>query len=127
MGGELCLMKTEDFEKLVDKAVGSLPEKFKKAMDNVSVVVEIWPRSYLAKGILLLGLYSGVPKTVWGRWQGLQIPDKITIYQGPIEFLARGDEKKIQKLVIDTVEHEIAHHFGISDRRINEIKRDPKR
>ena len=116
-------MEFKEFEKLVDRAIGALPEKFKKALDNVSVVVEQWPKSYIARGILLLGLYSGVPKTVWGRWQGLQIPDKITIYKGPIEFLARGNEKKIRRLIIDTVEHEIAHHFGISDRRLDEIKR----
>lgn len=120
-------MNIKEFEKLVDNAVGTLPDEFKSALDNVSVVVESWPRSYLARGILLLGLYSGVPKTVWGRWQGLQIPDKITIYKGPIEFLARGNEEKIKALIINTVEHEIAHHFGISDRRINEIKRAPKR
>lgn len=116
-------MKIEEFEKLVDKAIESIPAEFRKALDNVSIVVEIWPRSYLARGVLLLGLYSGVPKTVWGRWQGLRIPDKITIYKGPIEFLARGDEKKIRRLIFDTVEHEIAHHFGISDKRLRELNR----
>jgi len=122
----LAKMEIEEFEKLVDKAVSSLPEEFKAALDNVSVVVEAWPKSYLARGILLLGLYSGVPKTVWGRWQGLQIPDKITIYKGPIEFLSKGDAVKIKKLVVDTVEHEIAHHFGISDKRLEEIKQSSK-
>lgn len=117
-------METSEFENLVDEAVSALPEELRKALDNVSVVVEEWPRSNIAKGLLLLGLYYGVPKTVWGRWQGLQVPDKITIYRGPIEFLARGDEKKIRKLIIDTVEHEIAHHFGISDKRLEEIKRE---
>ena len=116
-------MDIEVFEKLVDEAVSTLPEKFKKALDNVSVVVEQWPSSNIAKGLLLLGLYHGVPKTIWGRWQGLQIPDKITIYKGPIEFLGKGDKDKIRELIVDTVEHEIAHHFGISDRRLGEIKR----
>lgn len=116
-------MTFEEFEKLVNKALESIPAEFRNALDNVSIVVEIWPRSYLARGMLLLGLYSGVPKTVWGRWQGLKIPDKITIYKGPIEFLARGDEKEIRKLISDTVEHEIAHHFGISDKRLRELNR----
>lgn len=115
-------MEISKFEQLVVEAVSALPEEFMKALDNVSVVVEQWPRSNIAKGLLLLGLYHGVPKTVWGRWQGLQIPDKITIYKGPIEFLARGDEKKIRKLIIDTVDHEIAHHFGIDDITLREIK-----
>ena len=116
-------MEIEEFEKLVDEAVDALPDKFKEALDNVSVVVEDWPNSKIAKGLLLLGLYRGVPKTIWGRWLGLQIPDKITIYKGPIEFLSKGDAVKIKKLVVDTVEHEIAHHFGISDKRLREIKR----
>lgn len=115
-------MDTSEFEKLVDEAVSSLPEKFKKALDNVSVVVEEWPSSRIARGLLLLGLYHGVPKTVWGRWQGQQIPDKITIFKGPIEYIGRGDPEKIRQLIIDTVEHEIAHHFGISDRRLRELK-----
>lgn len=116
-------METSEFENLVDEAVSALPKEFKKALDNLSVVVEEWPRSNIAKGLLLLGLYHGIPKTVWGRWQGLQIPDKITIYKGPIEFLARGNSEKMRRMIIDTVEHEIAHHFGISDKRLEEIKR----
>ena len=115
-------MEIEEFEKLVDEAVGALPDEFKKALDNVSVVVEEWPSSKVARGLLLLGLYHGIPKTIWGRWQGLQIPDKITIYKGPIEYFGRGDPDKIKELIIDTVEHEIAHHFGISDKRLKEIK-----
>lgn len=116
-------MDTVEFEKIVDEAIGALPDEFKKALDNVSVVVEEWPKSRIARGIFLLGLYHGVPKTIWGRWQGLLVPDKITIYKGPIEYLGRGDRDKIRQLVIETVKHEIAHHFGISDRRLDELKR----
>lgn len=116
-------MEIEEFEKLVDKAVEVLPKEFKDAMDNVEIVIEEWPSKNIAKGHLLLGLYQGVPKTVWGRWQGQQVPDKISIYQGPIEYLGKGDIDKIKALITDTVKHEIAHHFGISDRRIDEIKR----
>lgn len=116
-------MEIEEFEKLTQEAVRSLPEKFKEALDNVSVVVEVWPSNNIARGHLLLGLYQGVPKTVWGRWQGQLVGDKITIYMGPIVYLARGDKDKIREMIIDTVQHEIAHHFGISDKRIGEIKR----
>jgi len=111
------------FEKLVDEAVENLPENFKKAIDNVNVVVEEWPSGRYAQGRLLLGLYQGVPKTAWGRHQGLQVPDKITIYKGPIEFISRGEVEMINKVIVDTVQHEIAHHFGISDARLDEIKR----
>lgn len=114
-------MELEEFEKLVEEAVKNLPAKFKKAIDNVNVVVEDWPTIDVAKGRLLLGLYQGVPKTTWGRGLGLRVPDKITIFRGPIIFLARGDVETVKKLVVDTVRHEIAHHFGISDARMSEI------
>jgi predicted Zn-dependent protease with MMP-like domain len=115
-------METEEFEKLVSEAVSSLPEKFKKAIDNVDIVVDERPNAGRWRGGLLLGLYQGVPKTIWGRWQGLIIPDKITIYKSAIEFLGRGDKQKIKELIVDTVRHEIAHHFGISDKRLREIE-----
>lgn len=116
-------MTKTDFKKLVDEALVNLPEEFKGKMENVEVVVEMWPRAEYARGRLLLGLYQGVPKTTWGRGLAPNLPDKISIFQGPIEFIARGDVEYIKKLIIDTVEHEIAHHFGISDARLQEIKR----
>lgn len=116
-------MELEDFEKLVGEAISNLPSKFKEKIDNVEVVVETWPNNEYAKGRLLLGLYQGVPKTVWGRGLATRIPDKITIFKGPIEWLARGEIERIKQLVVDTVEHEIAHHFGISDARLDEIDR----
>lgn len=120
---KFVLMPQEEFRKLVDEALGGLPKAFKEKVENVDVVVEMWPRTEFARGRLLLGLYQGVPKTTWGRNLGVIIPDKITIFQGPIEWLARGDIERIKELVIDTVEHEIAHHFGISDARLIELKR----
>ena len=96
-------MTEDEFEKLVVVALKDLPSEFKEKIDNVDVVVEDWPSLEIARGRLLLGLYQGVPKTTWGRVQGLKIPDKITIFRGPIEFLARGDEENIKNLVIDTV------------------------
>ena len=116
-------MSIEEFENLVEETLKNLPQKFKAAMDNVQIVVEEWPSTQIARGRLLLGLYQGVPKTTWGRGQGLILPDKITIFRGPIEFLARGDEEMIRRLVVDTVRHEIAHHFGISDARLAEIEK----
>ena len=117
-------MDREEFEKLVFEALENLPVFFKKKLDNVEVTVEIWPKDEIAKGRLLLGLYHGVPKTTWGRSLAPILPDKISIYMGPILWLARGDEKRIKELVIDTVTHEIAHHFGISDKRLNNLRRN---
>lgn len=116
-------MELDEFEKLVNESVLTLPAKFKKAMDNVQIVVEDWPRFGIARGRLLLGLYQGVPKTSWGRSQGMVLPDKISIFRGPIVYLGRNDPDLIKSIITDTVIHEIAHHFGISDKRIDEIKR----
>lgn len=115
-------MTTREFEKLVNEALGSLPVYFKEKLDNVDVVVEDWPDPSVSRGRLLLGLYQGVPKTTYGKSYAA-LPDKITIFKGPIELLSRGDEQILKNLVIDTVKHEIAHHFGISDRRLDEITR----
>lgn len=116
-------MTTLEFEKLVDEALINLPDFFKKKLDNVQVVVEMWPKPEYARGRLLLGLYQGVPKTTWGRGLGSPLPDKISIFKGPIEWLSRGNEETVKRLVTDTVEHEIAHHFGISDARLRDINR----
>ena len=116
-------MEREEFEKLVFEAMKNLPSFFKKKLDNVEVTVEIWPKDEIAKGRLLLGLYYGVPKTTWGRGLAPILPDKISIYMGPILWLSRGDEKRIKELVADTVTHEIAHHFGISDKRLDDLRK----
>ena len=113
----------EDFEKLVREALINLPKEFKEKIDNIDVVVVVWPSADVAQGRLLLGLYQGIPKTTWGRGLASRLPDKISIFKGPIEWLARGDVERIKQLVCDTVEHEIAHHFGISDARLREINR----
>lgn len=115
-------MTEEDFKKIVSEALANLPAYFKKKMENVEIVVEDWPSPDIAKGRLLLGLYQGIPKPKRGINYSMVLPDKITIYKLPIEFISRGDENTIKNLVIDTVRHEIAHHFGISDARLQELK-----
>ena len=116
-------MTDKNFKKLVSVALKNLPRYFKEKMENVEVVVENWPTTDIAKGRLLLGLYQGVPKTTWGRGLAVRLPDKITIFKGPIELISRGDTDAIKNLIVDTVRHEIAHHFGISDARLQELKR----
>ena len=116
-------MTNELFEKLVVEAVEDLPKFFKEKLDNVDLVVEDWPEQQFAPGRLLLGLYQGIPKTRRGAGYTMALPDKITIFKGPIELVSRGDEKVIKDVVVDTVEHEIAHHFGISDARLRELKK----
>jgi predicted Zn-dependent protease with MMP-like domain len=116
-------MSSEEFEQLVTEALKGLPSFFKEKMDNVELVIEDWPDPNYSKGRLLLGLYRGVPKTKRGAGYTLVLPDKITIFKGPIELVSRGNKEAVKNLVIDTVQHEIAHHFGISDRRLRELKK----
>jgi len=120
-------MGRADFEKLVKKAILELPEHVRQKMDNVDIVIEkkasveqlgeIGLRSVDS----LLGLYQGVPKTAWGRGFGNILPDKISIFQQPIEKLAKSD-KEIVDLVKNTVWHEIAHHFGFSEKGVRKLE-----
>jgi predicted Zn-dependent protease with MMP-like domain len=116
------------FAGLVADALDSLPEEFLEKMDNVEVTIEDWPsREDLEEAGLssrersyLLGLYHGVPLTHRGAFYS-SLPDRITIYQKPIERLAGADEDEIREQVRHTVIHEIAHYYGISDERLDEL------
>jgi predicted Zn-dependent protease with MMP-like domain len=121
-------MDRERFEWLVFKAVDELPDEFSERMDNIDIVVQNEPTSSqlaeagLRRNETLLGLYEGVPLTRRSRSYGMVPPDKITIFQKPIEARYRGDIE-IQREVQRVVKHEIAHHFGISDARLNQLER----
>ena len=126
-------MNREQFESLVAGAVELLPEEFKNRLENVDVVVEEmtyrWQlgKTHLGQGYTLLGLYEGVPLTERTTNYGLVAPDKITIFQKPIEDVCRsGDEMEIKEQIRKTVIHEIAHHFGIDDKRLKEIEKERK-
>jgi predicted Zn-dependent protease with MMP-like domain len=114
------------FEGLVAEALDSLPADIRQMLDNVEVTVTAWPsadtlRSVgLRPGGLLFGLYQGVPKTKRTSHYGLVLPDKITIYQGPIERVCR-TPAAVRAQVRKTVLHELAHHFGLDDERLREI------
>jgi predicted Zn-dependent protease with MMP-like domain len=103
------------FEELVADALDSLPDELGRAMENVAVVVEDEPPE---EG--LLGLYEGTPLTEREDYGGLAVPDLITIYRRPICALAR-DEDEVVDEVRTTVIHEVAHHFGIDDERLDEL------
>jgi predicted Zn-dependent protease with MMP-like domain len=108
-----------EFEQLVGDALDELPKDIRDLMTNVAVTVEDEP----PPGERLLGLYHGVPWGGRGPYYAGALPDKITIYRGPLERLARGDPERLRAQVRRTVFHEIAHHFGISDERLVEIDR----
>lgn len=120
-------MSENDFGKLVQKAILALPKHIRGKVKNLAIVIEKRPLPYhlrearIKESNSLLGLYQGVPKTTWGRGFGQRLPDKITIFQEPIENLANS-EKDIMEIVRNTVWHEIAHHFGFNEKRVRELE-----
>lgn len=111
---------TTRFEELVAEALDALPAWVRERLDNVEVIVEERP----PPGENLLGLYEGVPLTRRGIDYTWTLPDRITLYRAPIEREAGGDEHNVRRVVADTVIHEVAHFFGISDDRLRELGRD---
>ncbi len=121
-------MERQEFEALVFKAIESLPEEFKSKLENVDVMVEDWPspqqisRLRLRNKAQLLGLYEGIPQTRRDSGYNLVLPDKITIFQRPVELECHSD-KEIEAEIGRVVQHEIAHHFGIGDATLYKIER----
>ena len=113
------LEREELFEAYAREALASMPDELRSQMSNVELVVEDWP----PPGSRLLGLYQGVPLTRRTSHYGAVLPDKITIFRGPLERLTGGDPELLRREVRRVVLHEIAHHFGISDARLIEIDR----
>jgi predicted Zn-dependent protease with MMP-like domain len=108
------------FSRLVARALDSLPVQFRERMRNIEIVVEDEPSpEQLRDGGELLGLYEGVPLTDRGAMEPY-LPDRISIFRGPIERMTASPRRQAD-IVRDTVVHEIAHHFGISDERLGEL------
>jgi predicted Zn-dependent protease with MMP-like domain len=120
-------MTRAEFERLVEEALRDIPRRFRRAMQNVAVVVEDEPsRALMAEMGLgpndtLLGLYQGIPlpERSWGY--GNALPDRISIYQRPIEE-EYDNEEDIRNCVAETVIHEFGHYFGMSEEQIGEIE-----
>jgi predicted Zn-dependent protease with MMP-like domain len=112
-------VEEERFEDFVQDAVDSLPPELSARVSNVEIVVEEEP----PPGERLLGLYQGVPLTQRSSQYGGVLPDKITIYRGPLVRLYGHDSELLGREVRRVVLHELAHHFGISDERLVEIDR----
>lgn len=109
-------MSDDRFEELAAQALDSLPEELSSQMDNVVIVVEDE-----APGRSLFGLYEGVPLTNRGlrSYSGV-MPDRITLYQRTI-CGACVNEEQVKRQISKTVIHEVAHHFGIDDPRLDEL------
>ena len=120
-------MEREKFETLLVRAIDNLPPEFRSKLENVDVCVEDWPTSGQLKKLRvgyssqLLGLYQGVPQIKRSRRYGMVLPDKISIFQKPIEAQCRSDAEIEMKLA-EVVRHEIAHHFGIDEKTLRRIE-----
>ena len=120
-------MTLERFTRLVEEALREIPPRFREAMKNVAVVVEDEPSQELLDelemepGDTLFGLYQGVPLTERDSHYGNTLPDRISIYQLPIED-ACADDEDIRQCIAETVIHEFGHYFGLSEEEIEEIE-----
>lgn len=123
-------MTKEDFEKLVADAIKRFPNDIKEKINNVVFMVENEVRDKKRKeqnimlNQTLLGLYEGVPRTSRGEGYSYVLPDKITIFQKPIENLCAGDSEKIKEMVYEVVWHEVGHHFGFSEAGIRKLEKE---
>ena len=120
-------MTHNEFEALVKDALKGLPKEFKNKLQNVDVVIEEDPDMDTVKTLGLgakgrfLGLYQGVPLKDRTHYYGIVMPDKITLYKQNIELACKARGLDIREEVKHVIQHEIAHHFGISDKRLKDL------
>jgi predicted Zn-dependent protease with MMP-like domain len=113
-----------NFHKLVERALDGLPPELSRLLDNVAIVVDDWPEYSTplvssGPGETLYGLYEGVPLTERGAGYYGVLPDKITIFRGPLE--RDFETTELEEQVRITVVHEIAHHFGFGEESLEEL------
>lgn len=119
-------MERQEFEQIVAEALNSLPPYFQERLNNVEVTVENWPDlatmrlARVRHPAELLGFYHGVPLTQRSQGYTLVPPDKITLYQKPIELRCRV-RQEVLEAIQRVLQHELAHHFGIDDERLREL------
>ena len=120
-------MTREQFRKLVDEALAGIPIRFRDALKNIAIVVEDEPTTAQLSDVgidppdTLLGLYEGTPLTERHWSHEAVMPDKVTLFQGPIED-ASDDEDDVVVAIGETLIHEIGHYFGLSEEEIEEIE-----
>jgi predicted Zn-dependent protease with MMP-like domain len=121
-------MTRDEFKKLVQEAIDSIPRRFSDAIDNVAIVIEERPSpDVLAEMEMdpdegLLGLYQGIPLPERQWAHGNSLPDRITLYQREIEDECDGDDDEIVVAIGETLIHELGHYFGLSEDEIMEIE-----
>jgi len=120
-------MTREQFTELVEEALKEIPKRFRDEMKNVAVVVEDEPPAHVLEEMeieppdSLYGLYQGTPLPERSFSAPIQFPDRITLYQKPIEEDCE-DEDEIRAVIGETLIHEVGHYFGLSEEEIEEIE-----
>jgi predicted Zn-dependent protease with MMP-like domain len=121
-------MLAEDFDAIVERALKRIPSRFRRRMENIAIMVEREPsahqlaRGRVPRGDTLLGLYEGRPLPVRSVSESFAMPDRITIFQGPIERMSRSYEE-LERVVYETLWHEVAHYFGMDERQVRAAER----
>ena len=123
--GRVLGMGADEFDELVADALDTIPAELARAMRNVVVLVEDEPSADARHAAghdegELLGLYEGVPLTERDGWYSGVLPDRITLFRGPLLRRCSTREEVVEE-VRTTVVHEVAHHFGIDDDRLEEL------
>jgi predicted Zn-dependent protease with MMP-like domain len=121
-------MDSAEFDRLVAAAYARIPGQFRRRLKNIAVMVEPEPtlaqlaRSGVVRQGTLLGLYEGRPLTERSVFEPFSMPDRITIFQGPHERLARSREH-LEQLIEETIWHEVAHYFGMNEAQVSAAER----
>ena len=121
-------MEPERFAELVDEAIEGIPEYFRSRFDNIAIDIQPLAAREISSGVgkhpwSLLGIYQGVPYPKRNSWYGNVLPDRILIFQKPIERLCRTAED-VRRLVRRVVIHEIGHYFGLTDEELYKLERE---
>ncbi len=120
-------MTTDQFRRLVSEAIDTIPGEFRKHLDNIAIVVEDEPSDELLDEMeieppyTLFGLYRGIPLPERQWAHGNALPDRITLFQGPIEDSCEADEDVVTEIG-ETLIHEVGHYFGMSEEELEEIE-----
>ena len=120
-------MTDEEFDRLITRAMDELPQEYIQGLDNVAIVYADEPtdeqkiRMKLDQNHLLLGLYEGIPLTQRGNGYSFVVPDKITLFKHPI-LAVSATEAELFEQIKRTLWHEMAHFYGLSHARMDELQ-----
>lgn len=119
----------DEFEDLIENSLKQIPKEFAKRLDNVNITFQDLPSRYQLSKVakensypMLLGLYEGIPRTKRGNYGvGGPLPDKITLFKKPIELISQ-TKGHLREIVVHTLEHEIAHYFGMDESSVRKAQ-----